>query len=310
MATQFIEKFIDNLVKPYNTDEIVDIFDIEIKKLTIDEITDIILSDIYIPDYYNHDSSEETLFTKLVEVITSFVFEKLEVKSEYLKTKSATEDIHLVFNEKEEPLHVVGDVKTYRLGRSQKAANVKDFVKPADFKDIWGKKYENSCGLVVFPSTHEWSTKSDVYQHCTNPDYPIVMMHYSHLAVLLNSVENRNLDVNFESLWDYSDLEQSEINRKDKNNYWTIFNRKFDKLFYNDTIDLANSYEETIQNNIKEIVVDYEEMKTEKIEGISKKVNEMNESELRQLSKQLLTDKEVKKINTDIQRIKKFRITK
>ena len=136
------------------------------------------------------------------------------------------------------------------------------------------------------------------------------MMHYSHLAVLLNSVENRNLDVNFESLWDYSDLEQSEINRKDKNNYWTIFNRKFDKLFYNDTIDLANSYEETIQNNIKEIVVDYEEMKTEKIEGISKKVNGMNESELRQLSKQLLTDKEVKKINTDIQRIKKFRITK
>ena len=52
--------------------------------------------------------------------------------------------------------------------------------------------------------------------------------------------------------------EQSEINRKDKNNYWTIFNRKFDKLFYNNTIDLANSYEETIQNNIKEIVVDYE----------------------------------------------------
>ena len=87
-------------MKPYNTDEIVDIFDIEIKKLTIDEITDIILSDIYIPDYYNHDSSEETLFTKLVEVITSFVFEKLEVKSEYLKTKSATEDIHLVFNKK------------------------------------------------------------------------------------------------------------------------------------------------------------------------------------------------------------------
>ncbi|EJE4552232.1 HindIII family type II restriction endonuclease, partial [Staphylococcus pseudintermedius] len=277
---------------------------------TIDEVTDIVLSDIYIPDYYRHDSSEETLFTKLVEVTTSFVFEKLGIKSEYLKTKSATEDIHLIFNEKEEPLHVVGDVKTYRLGRSQKAANVKDFVKPADFKEIWGKKYENSCGLVVFPSTHEWSSKSDVYQHCTNPDYPIVMMHYSHLAVLLNNVENRNLGINFESLWDYSDLRQSEINSKDKNNYWTIFNRKFDKLFYNNTVDLAKSYEEKIENNIKEIVSNYEEMKTEKIEEISKKVNSMNESELRKLSKQLLTDKEVKKIDTDIQRIKKFRISK
>ncbi|HAR6218129.1 TPA: HindIII family type II restriction endonuclease, partial [Staphylococcus pseudintermedius] len=219
MTTQFIEKFIDDLMKPYNTDEIVDKFYSKIKTLTIDEVTDIVLSDIYIPDYYRHDSSEETLFTKLVEVTTSFVFEKLGIKSEYLKTKSATEDIHLIFNEKEEPLHVVGDVKTYRLGRSQKAANVKDFVKPADFKEIWGKKYENSCGLVVFPSTHEWSSKSDVYQHCTNPDYPIVMMHYSHLAVLLNNVENRNLGINFESLWDYSDLRQSEINSKDKNNY-------------------------------------------------------------------------------------------
>ncbi|MTV23670.1 hypothetical protein [Staphylococcus delphini] len=47
MTTQFIEKFIDDLMKPYNTDEIVDKFYSKIKTLTIDEVTDIVLSDIY-----------------------------------------------------------------------------------------------------------------------------------------------------------------------------------------------------------------------------------------------------------------------
>ncbi|MTV19262.1 hypothetical protein [Staphylococcus delphini] len=48
MTTQFIEKIIDDLMKPYNTDEIVDKFYSKIKTLTIDEVTDIVLSDIYI----------------------------------------------------------------------------------------------------------------------------------------------------------------------------------------------------------------------------------------------------------------------
>ncbi|PTK37920.1 hypothetical protein BUZ46_07180 [Staphylococcus hominis] len=308
MATKFIENFISSFPKPYNTDEIVDVFWNKLKMLEVNELTDIILSDIYIPDDYNHDSSEETLFTKLVEVLTSYVFSEIGIKSEYLKTKSGTEDIHLTFNKNKQSIHIVGDVKTYRLGRSQKAANVKDFVKPSDFRDIWGKKYGEAYGLVVFPSTHEWSKSSDVYQHCTNPNYPIVMMHYSHLAVLLNKINERNEEVEFESLWDYSTLTKEEKNKKSKENYWNIFNKKFNKLFNEDIEELSIKYEKIITDNIKKKIDDYENIKQKEIKEISKKINDMNERELRSIAKELLIEKRVKKINSDIERIKKFRL--
>lgn len=308
MATKFIENFISNQSKPYNTDIIVDNFHTILKPLKTHELTDILISDIYIPDYYTHDSSEETLFTKLVEVFTSFIFNRIGIESEYLKVKSGTEDIHLSLNNKE--IDIVGDVKTYRLGRSQKAANVKDFVKPADFQYIWGSKYSTSYGLVIFPSTHEWKKESDVYQHSTNPNYPIVLMHFSHLAVLLNYYSVEKCE-NISTLWDYSNLKI--VNSKSKENYWTYFNSNFLKLFKNYSIDIEKillQFEEQIQKSIKEIICEYSDLKTKKAEEIKNEIEKMNEAEVKKLAEQLLIKKNIEKIETDIERIEKFRLIK
>lgn len=308
MTTKYIENFIAELPEKFYTDEVVDNFNDKIQNLTDHELIEIILSDIYIPDAYSHDSSEETIFTKLVEVVTSYVFNKIGIKSEYLKTKSSTEDIHLEIMDKKNLLHIVGDVKTYRLGRSQKGANVKDFVKPADFRSVWGPKYGEAYGLVIFPSTHEWKNKSSVYQYCTNPDYPIVMMHYSHLAVLLNEKDFRNPDISFASLWDYSDLSDQQVRNKNKENYWDIFNEKFNRLFINDTVALAEKYEEKIQKNISDIIIEYETSKKNEITIIEEKIKDLDVEELKDLSRELLSEKVAKKVDTDIKNIKKFRI--
>lgn len=82
----------------------------------------------FIPDFYPNDSSEETLFSKLTKVLVAEWADRMGFESNIVKTKSGYEDINFSIGEKT----VVCDAKSFRLGRSQQAPNVKDFLKPPD----------------------------------------------------------------------------------------------------------------------------------------------------------------------------------
>lgn len=113
----------------------------------------------FIPDLYLTDSSEETLFSKLTEILVAEWSDRMNFSNHIVKEKSGHEDINFEINNKT----VVCDAKSFRLGRSQAAPNVKDFLKPADVSK-WLERHKNKLGgLVTYPDTHDWTKSSDVY---------------------------------------------------------------------------------------------------------------------------------------------------
>lgn len=143
----------------------------------------------YIPEIYAADSAAETLYSKLIEVIVQQWALRIGFDRSVLPTqKSSKEDVTI----QDADSVIVCDAKSYRLGRSQKAPNVKDALKQGDIRK-WLRAYpegQQLGGLVTFPSQHDWTSGSDFYMYLTDYTSPIVMLFYEHLSfLLLNNVD-------------------------------------------------------------------------------------------------------------------------
>ena len=91
---------------------------------------------------------------------------------------------------------IVCDSKSFRLGRSQSAPNVKDVLKHGDIYK-WLSAHQHHLrlgGLVTFPSQHDWKKGSDFYQYLTDKKSPTLSLYYEHLAyILLFKIDKNSL---------------------------------------------------------------------------------------------------------------------
>lgn len=95
-------------------------------KLTTQEFAFLLCHSGFIPEEFEPDSSEETIYTKMIEVVVGEWARRLGFDQTVLpKQKSSTEDITVA----DDKHLIVCDAKSFRLGRSQKAPNVKDALK-------------------------------------------------------------------------------------------------------------------------------------------------------------------------------------
>ena len=169
------------------------------KNFTDDQFAELLIYSGYIPDSYEKDSSQETLFSKLIEVLVCEWAKRMGFSSRFIKQKASYEDVNIVIDNKV----IVCDAKSFRLGRSQKAPNVKDFLKLEDIRK-WMARYPNKLGgLVTYPCTHDWSSGSDAYQYCSDKSAPTVMLPYKYLSYLLKTKSNYST-TELSELWDYS----------------------------------------------------------------------------------------------------------
>ncbi|MCU0446451.1 MAG: HindIII family type II restriction endonuclease [Microscillaceae bacterium] len=155
----------------------------------------------YIPEFYEHDSSQETLYSKLIEILVCEWAKRVGFKdSSTQKQKASKEDITIQIDN----TIIVCDAKSFRLGRSQAAPNVKDTIKKADYEK-WQNSYlaepnesygvfDTIGGLITFPSLHNWKGSSDAYLYATDKHKPIVIIFYEHLAFYyLQGYQQQNL---------------------------------------------------------------------------------------------------------------------
>lgn len=167
-----------------STDKIVRKFEAEIASVSDQELAFLLVHSGYIPETYGADSSQETLYSKLIEALVKTWAMRIGFDQSVLPTqKSSKEDITIADAEGV----IVCDAKSYRLGRSQKAPNVKDALKQGDIKK-WLSAYppeRRIGGLVTFPSQHDWNSGSDFYAYLTDYTSPVMMLFYEHLAFLL-----------------------------------------------------------------------------------------------------------------------------
>lgn len=316
MDSLLIKNFVDDVFKKasedIDSDQAVKDFSQKIQTDFDDtRFEDLLMISGFIPDLYANDSSEETLYTKLIEVLVSEWAIRMGCTGECIKTKSDYEDVKITISDK----IIVCDAKSFRLSRSQKAPNPKDMVKPDAFRE-WAARYENSCGgLVTYPSTHDWKKGSVVYRDCSNKDNPILILSYRHLAFLLHYKNSFSPDALL-TLWDYATLFPAPLANQGAGNkapYWTKIKEAMLSITNVDSGDF-DSYFEKADANIQTCIADYRKIITDlrkkRKEEIRNAVN--SETDIAILKKQL-TELRIKvethDLDTAVNRIDRFRKT-
>lgn len=278
----FIERFIEENVEDWSTapdtNSLVDSFWEELKGISKNEFAFLLSHSGYIPEFYSHDSSQETLYSKLVEVLLCEWAIRVGFDDSTIQTQKASkEDVTI----KKDSKVIVSDAKSFRLGRSQGAPNVKDVIKKADYKK-WLENYpedERSGGLLPFPILHSWKNSSDVFSYCSDKNEPIIFVYYQDLAfMLLAEVAAERV---IEILENYEELFPSTV--KSRKDYFSklipkIFEGKMPEWKEFERLMSFKVIPERVRFTIKEIS---EELK--RIKGVvSDEVNDLPEDELRQ----------------------------
>lgn len=317
MTDNFDYMFMMNYVNTFfsknsiiNSDEIAKSFNEYLKNLDDADFINKLIFTGYIPDIYESDSSEETLFTKLVEVMTAEWARRMGFQSEYVKQKASYQDVNIIINDK----IIVCDSKSFRLGRSQAAPNVKDFLKLADISK-WLDRYpinKRLGGLVVYPCKHEWTKGSDAYQYCSTKSTPTLMLPYKYLAFLLYYSNSYNTN-NLANLWNYKKLFPKSLKDKstNKKQYWNIINTEIIKITNTSQKELSSfmTHADELINNYIKVNIFYLNNLIETIKEEKKKqLDELDKELLEQMLLNLMIKEDTKNIEQSIVNINKFRI--
>ncbi len=239
-----------------------------IKDLSDNDFSEVLIS-CFIPDLYSGMGKCEKLYTKLSELMVGEWWRRMGGDYRLPTKKSGTEDVELKLGD----ISIVCDAKIFRLGRSQKAPNVKDFLKLASVV-LWIKNLEESGekqvigGLVTYSSLHEWESDSEVYEECTNHDTPVVMLPYEVMALLLKYKASFALS-DFIRLWNYSDNHVKTSRNKD--NYW-----KYIRSFICGILSLSEKqYDKEMKEYHKQIllaVAEYRRIVQETVDSVIEQV--------------------------------------
>lgn len=157
-----------------NSQEIENQLQAEIQDQGINTLIDHIRLCGNIPECYEHDSTQEKLYSKYTDILLSLTFQSLGFNSIVLTERADTADVE-VFGQ---DYSFVADAKAFRLSRTAK--NQKDFKIQA--MDNWkrGKPY----AIVVCPIYQLPSRSSQIYQQAITRN--VCIFTYSHLSLLLN----------------------------------------------------------------------------------------------------------------------------
>ncbi len=266
----------------------------------------------FIPDLYGEDSSEETLFSKLIECLVAEWARRMAFGGEIIKEKASREDVKITIGNNV----VVCDAKSFRLGRSQAAPNAKDFLKLEDIRKWMARYHENAIGgLVTYPCKHEWSKHSDVYQYCSTCDAPTVMLPYKYLAFLLNKkscFEPNKL----RELWqNYGRLFPDKLPKKmqggNKIPYWRVINAEILRIvgvteddLFTYMADADKKISECITENMQ-YLFEYRNAVINKISSSVSKVQDL--ATLREQFIEYRKNIETREITQTMDRISQFR---
>lgn len=173
-----------------------------------------------IPESFDHDSTEEKLYSKYTDALLNESFKALGLKSLVLKERADAADVEAFA----ENYSFVADAKAFRLSRTAK--NQKDFKVQA--MDGWkrGKPY----AMVVCPIYQLPTRASQIYQQASTRN--VCIFTYSHLAVLAAYANVAAEGVAEDLLLQVFDAIKHLNPSKDANAYWSVVNQtmlRYDK---------------------------------------------------------------------------------
>lgn len=188
-----------------------------------------------IPEIYEHDSSEEKLYSKYTDCLLALAYRSLGMQSIVLRERADAADVETFSSS----FSFVADAKSFRLSRTAK--NQKDFKIEAMAGWKRGKPY----AMVVCPIYQLPGRKSQIYRQATTRN--VCIFTYSHLAVLINYAVTAGktkattlLEQVFKTI---AALNPSDI----ANDYWLAINQVM--LSFAEEIGLLWAQEKAIANH-------------------------------------------------------------
>lgn len=166
-----------------------------------------------IPELYNHDSSEEKLYSKYTDALLAASFEHIGLKSLVLTERADAADVEAVGTK----YSLVGDAKVFRLSRTAK--NQKDFKIEA----MHGWKRGKPHAIVVCPIYQLPTRSSQIYLQAVARN--VCVFTYSHLSVLIQFADREGKAAAETLLHSILTCAEQMNPTKDAVDYWTSINR-------------------------------------------------------------------------------------
>ncbi|MDD5146042.1 MAG: HindIII family type II restriction endonuclease [Candidatus Pacebacteria bacterium] len=185
MEKTFREEVIDNIFKFSNEGNSFELIENKYKSIDKKTLVKELIQVGIMPEVFEHDSSEEKLWSKFSDVILSRSLDFLGLKSEVLRTRGNSADVY----SKAKNYTIVSDAKCFRLSRTAK--NQKDFKVKA--LNDWRR--QDTYALLVSPLSQYPIDRSQIYTQAISQN--VSLLSYFHLQFLVENEVNENL----EKLW-------------------------------------------------------------------------------------------------------------
>lgn len=182
MRKQLIDK-IFTIAKQPNA---FDLLEKHLATLSEKEISEQIIEVGIMPEFFDHDSSEEKLWAKYSDILLAKSLEHLGFKAEVIKIRGNSPDVRAQADD----YTLIGDAKCFRLSRTTK--NPKDFKIKA--LDDWRR--EDTYAVLVGPLNQYPEDRSQIYEQAI--DRNVTLISYTHLKFLLDNNVNEKL----KKLWE------------------------------------------------------------------------------------------------------------
>lgn len=166
-----------------------------------------------IPECYEHDTSEEKLYSKYTDVVIHAAYTAMGFTSLVLKERANVADVECVTDD----YGFVADAKAFRLSRTAK--NQKDFKVQA--MDDW--KHGKPYAMVVCPVYQLPSRTSQIYKQAA--ERSVCIATYTHLAVLVRYAQVSTRNKAMELIHEVFRTVEAMNPSKNAASYWQTVNR-------------------------------------------------------------------------------------
>lgn len=211
-------------------------------KLNKIEIIPIISEIGAIPEFINHDSTEEKLYTKVSDIILAKCFIELGLKANVLRERANCADVIAKSNYHNYSL--IGDAKAFRLSRTAK--NQKDFK--VESMVHWRGDCDYSvlcCPYFQYPKT-----RSQIYGQAINGNVSLFSWEYLSILLQNNIVESES--INLANLWNYNSVIANDTTVANMNLCFLDKQNKFLQQF----IDCSDENFTKMFNSFKKNIID------------------------------------------------------
>jgi hypothetical protein len=165
-----------------------------------------------IPESYEHDSSEEKLYSKYTDAVIAAAFKQIGFQSLILSARADAADVEVIGKD----YSFVADAKAFRLSRTAK--NQKDFKIQSMATWKRGKPY----AMVVSPLYQLPTKSSQIYQQSAVNS--VCIFSYAHLCVLLRFSNLKGTSQANKLLLDIFKSIETMNGSKDAVFYWKTIN--------------------------------------------------------------------------------------